>query len=119
MTQTRFHAQLWLDLGTVVRLAFRMGYHRDPRGLTDITTFESEMRRRVWLHIFQIDALASFHMGLPSMVPAEYCDTEPPRNLHDTDLSVDMVTLPPSRPITENTPMLYGIVKAGIMAVFK
>lgn len=119
MTQTRFHAQLWLDLGTVVRLAFRMGYHRDPRGLTDITTFESEMRRRVWLHIFQIDALASFHMGLPSMVPTEYCDTEPPRNLHDTDLSVDMDTLPPSRPFTENTPMLYGIVKAGIMAVFK
>lgn len=119
MTQTKSHTQLWLDLGTVVRLAFRMGYHRDPRGLADITQFEGEMRRRVWLHIFQIDALASFHMGLPSMVPTEYCDTELPRNLYDTDLSMDMDTLPPSRSYTEVTPMLYGIVKSGIMGVFK
>lgn len=119
MTQTKSHTQLWLDLGTVVRLAFRMGYHRDPRALADITQFEGEMRRRVWLHIFQIDALASFHMGLPSMVPTEYCDTEVPRNLYDTDLSTDMDTLPPSRPYTEVTPILYGIVKSGIMGVFK
>lgn len=119
MTQTQSHAQLWLDLGTVVRLAFRMGYHRDPREMADITKFEGEMRRRVWLHIAQIDALASFHMGLPSMIPTEYCDTEIPRNLYDTDLSVDMNTLPPSRPYTEVTPMLYGIVKSGFMSVFK
>lgn len=119
MTQTQSHAQLWLDLGTVVRLAFRMGYHRDPREMADITKFEGEMRRRVWLHIAQIDALASFHMGLPSMIPTEYCDTEVPRNLYDTDLSMDMNTLPPSRPYTEVTPALYGIVKSGIMGVFK
>lgn len=119
MTNTIPQAQLWLEFGTVVRLAFRMGYHRDPRGLTDITTFEGEMRRRVWLNIVQLDALASFHMGLPSMIPTEYCDTEVPRNLYDTDLSMDMDTLPPSRPHTEVTPLLYAIVKSGIMAVFK
>ncbi|KAF3389018.1 hypothetical protein F1880_003481 [Penicillium rolfsii] len=119
MTQSQSHAQLWLDLGTVVRLAFRMGYHRDPREMADISIFEGEMRRRVWLYIVQIDALASFHMGLPSMIPTEYCDTEVPRNLYDTDLSIHMDTLPPSRPYTEVTPMLYGIVKSGIMGVFK
>lgn len=119
MTNTASQAQLWLEFGTVVRLAFRMGYHRDPRVLADITTFEGEMRRRVWLNIVQLDALASFHIGLPSMIPTEYCDTEAPRNLYDTDLSNDMDTLPPSRPYTEVTPLLYGIVKSGIMAVFK
>lgn len=119
MMNTIHQAQLWLELGTVVRLAFRMGYHRDPRGLTDTTIFEGEMRRRVWLNIFQLDALASFHMGLPSMIPTEYCDTEVPRNLYDTDLSMDMDSLPPSRPHNEVTPLLYTIVKSGIMAVFK
>jgi hypothetical protein len=119
MSQTGSTAQLWLEMGTVVRLALRMGYHRDPDETTSIPKFEGEMRRRVWLHIFQIDALASFQMGLPSMIPTEYCDTQVPRNLYDTDLYVGMEKLPRSRPYAEVTPILYGIVKSGIMRVFK
>lgn len=119
MTQTSSNAQLWLELGTVIRLALRMGYHRDPNEMTNVPKFDGEMRRRVWLHIFQIDALVSFQMGLPSMIPTEYCDTQVPRNLYDTDLYVGMEKLPPSRPFAEVTPILYGIVKSGIMRVFK
>ncbi|KAJ5825685.1 hypothetical protein N7474_002823 [Penicillium riverlandense] len=119
ITQTGCNARLWLELGTLIRLAFRMAYHRDPSEMADMPQFEGEMRRRVWLHVFQIDALASFHMGLPSMIPTEYCDSQVPRNLYDTDLYVGMESLPPSRPHTEGTPILYGIVKAGVMAVFK
>ncbi|KAJ5612557.1 Transcription factor [Penicillium lagena] len=119
ITQTNSNAQLWLELGTLIRLAFRMAYHRDPSQLTDMPEFEGEMRRRVWLHVFQIDALASFHMGLPSMIPTEYCDSQVPRNLYDTDLYVGMESLPPSRPHTELTPILYGVAKADVMGVFK
>lgn len=119
MTQTSSSAQLWLEIGTVIRLALRLGYHRDPLEMTNIPKFEGEMRRRVWLHIFQIDALVSFQMGLPSMIPTEYCDTQIPSNLYDTDLYVGMENLPPSRPHAEVTPILYGIVKSGIMRVFK
>jgi hypothetical protein len=53
------------------------------------------------------------------MIPAEFCDTKVPRNLEHSDLSVDMTVLPPSRPFSENTPVLYIIVKASVMAVFK
>ncbi|KAJ6131552.1 hypothetical protein N7523_001258 [Penicillium sp. IBT 18751x] len=119
MTQTSSSAQLWLELGTIIRLALRMGYHRDPNEMTNVPKFEGEMRRRVWLHIFQIDALTSFQMGLPSMIPTEYCDTQVPRNLYDTDLCIGMDDLPPSRPHEEATPILYAIVKSGIMRVFK
>jgi hypothetical protein len=111
--------KLWFDMGTIIRLAIRMGYHRDPRHLNGISTFDGEMRRRVWLNIFQIDALMSFQMGFPSMIPADFCDTEVPRNLEYADLQVDMTELPPSRPMSENTPVLYIIVKASVMAVFK
>ncbi|KAI8961306.1 hypothetical protein F5Y11DRAFT_348585 [Daldinia sp. FL1419] len=110
---------LWFEMGTIIRLAFRMGYHRDPGNLKGITPFDGEMRRRVWVSIFQIDALVSFQMGFPSMIPNDFCDTEVPRNLEYSDLRVDMTALPPSRPLSENTHMLYTIVKASVMAVFK
>ncbi|RFU32246.1 hypothetical protein B7463_g4090, partial [Scytalidium lignicola] len=110
---------LWFEMGTIIRLAFRMGYHRDPSSLPGISPFDGEMRRRVWLHIFQIDALMSFHMGFPSMVPTEFCDTQVPRNLEYSDLYVDMTALPPARPLSEHTPVLYCIAKSGIMAMFK
>ncbi|KEY74812.1 hypothetical protein S7711_06499 [Stachybotrys chartarum IBT 7711] len=113
------HVDLWFEMGTIIRLAFRMGYNRDPSHLAGISPFDGEMRRRVWLNIFQIDALMSFQMGFPSMIPSEFCDAEVPRNLEYSDLYVDMPKLPPSRPLADNTPMLYTIVKASIMTIFK
>ncbi|KAG9258563.1 uncharacterized protein F5Z01DRAFT_202367 [Emericellopsis atlantica] len=110
---------LWFEMGTVIRLAFRMGCHRDPGSLTGISPFAGEMRRRLWLNIVQIDALLSFQMGLPSMIPAQFCDTAVPRNLEHSDLRPGMEALPPSRPLKERTPVTYTIVKSGIMAVFK
>lgn len=110
----------WIDAGLVLRLAFRMGYHRDPSVLPGVTPpFESEMRRRVWLQIFQMDTLLSFQIGAPSMIPAECCDAQAPRNLYDADMHAGIAALPPSRPFSEYTPVLYAISKAGVMNVFK
>ncbi|KAI0116739.1 hypothetical protein F4814DRAFT_260412 [Daldinia grandis] len=69
--------------------------------------------------MFQIDALVSFQMGFPSMIPTEFCDAEAPRNLEYSDLYVDMTILPPSRPLSENTHILYTIVKTSVVGVFK
>ncbi|KAK8107275.1 uncharacterized protein PG998_009288 [Apiospora kogelbergensis] len=110
---------MWFEMGTVIRLAFRMGYHRDPSKLAGISPYDGEMRRRLWLNISQIDALLSYQLGFPSMIPNGYCDTSVPRNLEDSDLRVDMEVLPPSRPLNEQTPVLYVIVKSGVMMVFR
>ena len=59
---------VWLMIGLIVRLALRMGYHRDASHYPTITPFEGEMRRRVWAAISMIDVLISFQLGLPSMV---------------------------------------------------
>jgi hypothetical protein len=42
---------LWLLMGVIIRLALKMGYHRDPAKLpkAEFSPFESEMRRRVWV----------------------------------------------------------------------
>ena len=113
------HVDIWFEMGTAIRLAFRMGYHRDPSRMSDISPFDAEMRRRVWLNIFQIDALVSFQMGFPSMIPTEYCDTQPPRNLEYSDFRAGMDVLPPSRPLSDDTPVLYVISKVAVMSMFK
>ncbi|KAF4464113.1 hypothetical protein FALBO_9054 [Fusarium albosuccineum] len=112
---------LWFLMGTMVRLAISKGYHRDPSKLSGprLSPFEGEMRRRVWVTLFQIDALLSFQMGLPSTIPTEYCDTEMPRNLKYSDLDPEMTELPPSRSLHDSTSILYIIVKASVMSMFK
>ena len=109
----------WFEMGTIIRLAFRMGYHRDPTNLSRISVFEGEMRRRVWLNIVQTEALLSFQTGFPSMIPVDYCDTQTPRNLHYSDLFINMTVLPPSRPLSEHTPARYSIIKNSVMSVFR
>jgi hypothetical protein len=110
---------MWFEFGLAIRMAIRLGYHRDPCHLKGITPFEGEMRRRVWLNVFQVDALISFQMGFPSMIPTEFCDCEVPRNLEYSDLDPAMHALPSSRPLSDETPMTYTIVKASVMSVFK
>ncbi|GAM42118.1 hypothetical protein TCE0_043r15797 [Talaromyces pinophilus] len=113
----------WFLMGTIIRLAMRMGYHRDPKTQTDssnkMTPFEGEMRRRRWHAILQLDTLMSFQMGMPSVIPPEFCDTEPPRNLNDEDIWPTMPTLPPSRPSSDYTPILYTIAKGDVMNMFR
>ncbi|WXC50431.1 hypothetical protein QX201_010090 [Fusarium graminearum] len=112
---------LWFLMGRVVQLAISKGYHRDSSKVpnSNISAFAGEMRRRVWVCIYQLDALMSFQLGLPSMVPSDSCDTELPRNLDQNQLHPEIKELPPSRPLSENTTILYSIVKASVMAKFK
>ena len=97
----------WTLMGVTVRLAMRMGYHRDPRHFPCISPFEGEMRRRAFMIAETFDLLLSFQAGLPAIIHEDEYDTEPPSNLFDTDFDEDSEALPPSRPPTDPTPMLY------------
>ncbi len=109
---------VWLMVGLCVRLALRMGYHRDPSHYPAISPFHGEMRRRVWACIGMIDVLISFQLGLPSMFRNITSDTQPPRNILDRDIGVHSKTLPPSRGIGELTPSSYVRAKMSIIRVF-
>ena len=109
---------VWVLVGMIVRLAMRMGYHRDPKHYPSISPFRGEIRRRVWTFVRQSDLLFSFQIGLPSMIRVTDCDTEVPRNLFDDEFDEDTKTLPPSRPPTEATGISYIIAKASIAFVF-
>ena len=94
-----------------VRMGYKMGYHRDPNSLGNLSVFEGEMRRRCWAACKQMDLMISFQLGLPSTICLEDCDIKSPRNLLDSDFNADSKFLPISRPENECTKMLWFIVK--------
>jgi hypothetical protein len=109
----------YLIVGVAVRLALRMGLHRDSDNVKgDITPYQGEMRRRVWHLLVQMDLLVSFHNGLPSMVQSIRSDTRVPLNLQDQDFDEDSVEMPPARPETEITVMSYSLAKGRLAHVF-
>lgn len=109
---------VWVLVGMIVRLAMRMGYHRDPKFYPNITPFQGELRRRVWTFVRQSDLLFSFQIGLPSMIRPGECDTELPRNLYDDEFDEDTKVLPPPRPASEPTPVSYMCAKATMAFAF-
>ena len=109
---------VWVLVGMIVRLAMRMGYHRDPKYYSNITPFQGELRRRVWTFVRQSDLLFSFQLGLPSMIRIGDCDTELPRNLFDEEFDEDVQVLPPSRSPSEPTPVSYMRTKATMTFAF-
>lgn len=105
-------------LGITIRLAMRMGYHRDASHYPNLSAWEGEMRRRLWALLCQLDALISFQVGLPRTIQPWHSDTEIPSNLLDTDFDENSTELPPGRPDEERTACSYTRGKARIMTVF-
>ncbi|UZP44489.1 hypothetical protein NXS19_012301 [Fusarium pseudograminearum] len=104
--------------GVCMRLMLKMGLHRDPSKLANISPFEGEMRRRMWNMAIQVEFLVSFHMGLPSMLQGIETDTAVPRNLQDEDFDENSTELPAGRPSTDWTSVTYPIHKTQILRVF-
>ncbi|ORY14548.1 fungal-specific transcription factor domain-domain-containing protein [Clohesyomyces aquaticus] len=102
-------AGILISTGIIVRLAMRMGLHRDSAPYAGISVFQGEMRRRVWAAIRSLDLLFSAQAGLPPIVRPRDSNTEIPRNIYDDELFEEMKVLPPSRPTTELTPTLFLI----------
>lgn len=101
---------MYVLVGMIVRVAFRMGYHREPSKFQNISPFKAEMRRRKWLVILSLDLVSAAQVGLPRMIQPFMYDTQEPRNLMEEDIDEHITELPPSRPETELTQLLYSII---------
>lgn len=90
----------WHILSTAVRLAQRMGYHRDASQLdrgagvgsdrapplpSALSAFEAEMRRRTWYTLEYFDVVYSFQLGVPPIIQSADVDTRLPANLRDDE----------------------------------
>ncbi|QGI61444.1 hypothetical protein CEK26_005411 [Fusarium fujikuroi] len=114
-SSTDAEIDIWILTGNTVQIALHMGYHRDPKHFKGMSSFAAEMRRRVWATLIEMDLGLSAQMGLPRMIKQWQTDTQEPSNLQDSDFDKATVEMPPSRPETELTPILYRLVKARLM----
>jgi hypothetical protein len=76
-----------------------------------------EMRRRVWSVLKRLDVAVSSVMGLPRMIQPGQSDTAEPRNLQDEDFDENTAELPPPRPDTEYSMMLFVRTANAFMAL--
>jgi hypothetical protein len=107
----------WILIGVIIRIALRMGLHRDPSHWPHIRPLQAELRRRLWITLYQMDFFTSTQVGLPRIIKDSQCDTRPPAHLLDHDIGFEHDEIPPERPLTEPTPLLYIIQRNAIIKV--
>ncbi|KAG8169040.1 hypothetical protein KVR01_001789 [Diaporthe batatas] len=114
----------WHTCCTAIRLAQKMGYHRDATYLNrstnmKISAFDAEMRRRTWYTLEHLDISFGFLLGIPPMINGADVDTKLPSNLHDEEFGEHSQSLPPSRPYSDFTPVLFYIYSARQVQVLR
>lgn len=87
---------LFVLSGVAIRLARKMGLHRDGTSL-GLSPFDTEMRRRLWWHLVHVDFRTADVLGTRPSMDLSSGDTKAPLNVEDEDLDPDMADLPPER----------------------
>lgn len=83
-------------MGMAVRIAERMGLHRDGDDL-GLPTLRSEERRRMWWQLQDMEiAIGSLTGSITLTIYADW-NTKLPKNLEDHDIRPDVQVLPPDR----------------------
>ncbi|KAJ5469678.1 hypothetical protein N7539_009296 [Penicillium diatomitis] len=96
-------SKAWLATNTLVRQAMLSGYHRDPDQYAQISVFNKEMRRRIWMTIVELDLQVAIDRGMPPAVqPLDY-DTLPPLNIDDDEIHQSSSVAPADRPLSDIT----------------
>lgn len=83
----------WVLSGCALRIAQRIGLHRDNTSL-GIPVFEMEMRRRTMWQLVILDSRAGQLAGIGHSAVGATFDTKVPANLNDSDLNIGMKELP-------------------------
>jgi len=87
---------VWILNGLAIRLAQSIGLHRDGLNFK-LSSFDSEMRRRLWWQIWAIDSRAAEDHGIMSTSFDASSDIALPSNLDDSELFHTMTELPTVR----------------------
>ncbi|KAM3067265.1 hypothetical protein ACMFMG_005366 [Clarireedia jacksonii] len=104
--------ELWCAIGSMVRSATVMGLHLNPKKLKKISTFQAELRKRLWVTILQMDLHASIAANMATANIALDLDGMIPTNINDEEFNESTKTLPPSKPLSEWTDALPQVILA-------
>jgi hypothetical protein len=102
---------VWSMVGLLIRLAMKLGLHRDPADL-GLSPFSSEMRRRLWWQIYALDVRTAEESDMKPFLCDHIFNTRFPANVNDADIDIEM-TCPVSG--TEGrTEMLFTLLRIEI-----
>ncbi|KAH0497613.1 hypothetical protein TgHK011_004906 [Trichoderma gracile] len=87
---------LYILSGVAIRLARKMGLHRDGTFL-GLSPFETEMRRRLWWHLAHVDCRTADVMGTKPSPEISNGDVKLPINVDDDELHPEMTSFPTER----------------------
>ncbi|KAK3696327.1 hypothetical protein LTR37_018063, partial [Vermiconidia calcicola] len=83
----------WILTGVAVRVAQRMGLHRDGEKL-ELPPFDVQMRRRLFYQLLPLDGIASQMPGTGIAVIQDNWDTQQPLNINDNQIWPGMTETP-------------------------
>jgi hypothetical protein len=98
----------WTLTGLVIRMAQALGVHRDGQ-VFGLSPFETEMRRRLWWQICNLDMRASEDHGSDPSIVEQTFDTKFPLNINDDDISPEMTEPPEEK--EGRTEMLFDLIR--------
>lgn len=106
----------YLVLGVAIRLAMRMGIHRNASDHRRLSPYLGEMRSRLWAVILRTDLLYSFKLSFPTTI--RRCDytCATPQNISN-DFDDNSTELPPSKSLEKATEASYTIAKGRLVLV--
>lgn len=98
----------WTLTGLVIRMAQALGVHRDGQ-IFGLSPFETEMRRRLWWQICNLDMRASEDHGSDPSIVEQTFDTKFPLNINDDDIWPGMIEPPEEK--EGRTEMLFDLIR--------
>ncbi|KAL4987784.1 hypothetical protein BDW68DRAFT_197209 [Aspergillus falconensis] len=104
--------ELWRATGGLVRSAMVMGLHLDLSKCANLSAFQKETRRRLWITIVEMELQASIASGMPVTISDMEFGPLTPTNLDDIDYDESMNELPPGKPTSEWTDSLTQMLLA-------
>jgi len=108
--------KIWTLTGLAVRIAQTLGIHRDGSHFA-LSSFEIEMRRRLWWQVCILDARSSEDHGCdPTIVETQF-DTKMPLNVNDTDIDPKMIGFPKER--RGFTDMTFCLIRFEVTNIFR
>ncbi|KAL7960397.1 fungal-specific transcription factor domain-containing protein [Trichoderma compactum] len=107
--------QAYMMTGITVRIAQRMGLHRDGEGL-GLSPFDVQMRRRLFWQLLPLDGYAGQVSGTGISIPPNSRDTKPPLNINDAQIYPDMTHQPEE--LNGASEMIYCLTKAELSNLY-
>ncbi|KAK1818890.1 hypothetical protein LTR12_006697 [Friedmanniomyces endolithicus] len=105
----------WILTGITVRIAQRMGLHRDGEAL-GLPPFDVQMKRRVFYQVVALDSMASRMTGTGIGIRPDSWDTKPPWNVNDAQIWPGMTEVPEEPKAA--TEMIYVLSRACVGKFF-